>query len=59
MNEEDYINDIKNNNVKSFVSNLRRKDNNKYSAGLDNRAAKAAYAAGLIKNLEEAKEYGY
>ena len=54
----DIFKDIKNNNVKSFVSNLRRKDNNKYSAGLDNRAAKAAYSAGLIKNLEEAKEYG-
>ena len=50
--------DIKNNDVKSFVGNLRRKDNDEYSAGLDNRAAKAAYAAGLIKNLEEAKEYG-
>ena len=25
---------------------------------MDNRAAKAAYNAGLIKNLEEAKKYG-
>ena len=50
--------DIKNNDLKSFVGNLRRKDNSKYTAGMDNRAAKAAYAAGLIKNLKEAKEYG-
>ena len=50
--------DVKNNDVKGFVGNLRRKDNSKYTAGMDNRAAKAAYAAGLIKNLKEAKEYG-
>ena len=50
--------DIKNNNLKGFVGNLRRKDNSKYTVGMDNRAAKAAYAAGLIKNLKEAKEYG-
>lgn len=50
--------DIKNNDLKSFVGNLRRKDNSKYTVGMDNRAAKAAYAAGLIKNLKEAKEYG-
>ena len=25
---------------------------------MDNRAAKAAYAAGLIENLQQAKDYG-
>ena len=50
--------DIKNNNTASFVKNLRRQDGGKNTAGMDNRAAKAAFKAGLINNRKEAIEYG-
>jgi hypothetical protein len=49
---------IKNKDVPTIVNNLRRKENSKNTEAMDNRAAKAAYNAGLIKNLEEAKKYG-
>jgi hypothetical protein len=49
---------IKDKDVPAVVKNLRRKENNKNTEAMDNRAAKAAYNAGLIKNLEEAKKYG-
>ena len=45
-------------NTKQIVGHLRRKDNEKNTPGMDNRAAKAAYAAGLIKTLQEAKDAG-
>jgi len=45
-------------NTKEIVGHLRRKDNEKNTPGMDNRAAKAAYAAGLIKTLQEAKDAG-
>jgi len=50
--------DIKNNNTASFVKNLRRQDGGRNTAGMDNRAAKAAFKAGLINNRREAIEYG-
>ena len=49
---------IKKEDRPAIVKNLRRKENNKNTEAMDNRAAKAAYNAGLIKNLEEAKKYG-
>jgi len=49
---------IKDKDVPAVVKNLRRKENSKNTEAMDNRAAKAAYNAGLIKNLEEAKKYG-
>lgn len=45
-------------NTKQIVGHLRRKDNEKNTPGMDNRAALAAYAAGLIKTLQEAKDAG-
>ena len=41
-----------------IVGHLRRKADGKNTSGMDNRAAKAAYAAGLIENLQQAKDYG-
>ena len=41
-----------------IVGHLRRKADGKNTAGMDNRAAKAAYAAGLISTLQEAKNAG-
>lgn len=41
-----------------FVGELRRTDSDKNTEGMDNRAAKAAHAAGLISSLEEARKYG-
>ncbi len=41
-----------------IVGHLRRKADGKNTAGMDNRAAKAAYAAGLISTLQEAKDAG-
>tara|TARA_R110000737_G_scaffold330418_1_gene346077 strand:+ start:4861 stop:9348 length:4488 start_codon:yes stop_codon:yes gene_type:complete len=49
---------IKNEDTKGIVGHLRRKTAGKNTAGMDNRAAKAAYAAGLIENLQQAKDYG-
>lgn len=45
-------------NTKQIVGHLRRKDNKENTPGMDNRAALAAYAAGLIKTLQEAKDAG-
>jgi GH24 family phage-related lysozyme (muramidase) len=52
------FNSIQDNDIKGFVNNLRRQDAGKYTPGMDNRAAKAAYAAGLITSRQEAIEYG-
>ena len=41
-----------------FVRELRRQDNKQYTAGMDNRVAKIAYALGLIGSLQEAKKAG-
>ena len=41
-----------------IVGHLRRKADGKNTSGMDNRAAKAAYAAGLISTLQEAKDAG-
>jgi hypothetical protein len=43
---------------KMFVKELRRKDAGKYTRGMDNRAARAAKAAGLINTVDDAKKYG-
>jgi len=45
-------------NTQEIVGHLRRKDNDQNTAGMDNRAAKSAYAAGLISTLQEAKDAG-
>ena len=49
---------MKANDTVKIVGHLRRKDGGQNTAGMDNRAAKAAYAAGLIKSLQEAKDAG-
>lgn len=38
---------------KAFAKEMRRKDNKKYTAGMDNRVAKELYYAGIINNLDE------
>ena len=50
--------DIQNNNVEGIVGNLRRTEAGVNTEAMDNRAAKAAYNAGLINNLQEAINYG-
>ena len=50
--------DVKNNDDKLFVKNLRRQNAGKWDNGLDNRVAKVAYAVGLVDSLKQAKEYG-
>tara|TARA_B100001094_G_C17822799_1_gene619356 strand:- start:45 stop:716 length:672 start_codon:yes stop_codon:yes gene_type:complete len=50
--------DIQNNNVQGIVGNLRRTEAGVNTEAMDNRAAKAAYNAGLINNLQEAINYG-
>lgn len=45
-----------NKDVVSFAREIRRKDNKRNTAGMDNRAAKELYYAGLIKNLSEVKD---
>ena len=52
------FNNIQNDNVSGFVKNLRRQDAGQNTAGMDNRAAKAAAASGLITSYEQALEYG-
>jgi LysM repeat protein len=49
---------MKSGNNQEVVGHLRRKDNKKNTPGMDNRAAKVAYAAGLINTLQEAKDAG-
>ena len=49
---------IKNDNVAGFVKELRRKDAGQNTAGMDNRAAKAAAASGLITSYQQALDYG-
>jgi len=49
---------MKRGNTQEIVGHLRRKDNDQNTAGMDNRAAKSAYAAGLISTLQEAKDAG-
>jgi GH24 family phage-related lysozyme (muramidase) len=41
--------------LKKFAKELRRKNNKRYSAGMDNRVAKELYYAGLIESLSEVK----
>lgn len=41
--------------VVRFAKELRRQDNKKWTAGMDNRVAKDLYAAGLISSLSEVK----
>lgn len=41
--------------LKKFAKELRRKNNKRYTAGMDNRVAKELYYAGLIKSLSEVK----
>ncbi len=50
--------DIQKNNIKGVVGNLRRTEAGVNTEAMDNRAAKAAYNAGLINNLQEAIDYG-
>ena len=49
---------MKSGNKQEVVGHLRRTDNEKNTPGMDNRAAKSAYAAGLINTLQEAKDAG-
>lgn len=49
---------MKSGNKQEVVGHLRRTDNEKNTPGMDNRAAKVAYAAGLINTLQEAKDAG-
>ena len=42
-----------NKDVKRFAKEMRRKDNRKYTAGMDNRVAKELYYADLISGLSE------
>ena len=49
---------MKKGDTRGIVGHLRRKDNKKNTPGMDNRAAKSAYAAGLINTLQEAKDAG-
>ena len=49
---------MKSSNKQEVVGHLRRTDNEKNTPGMDNRAAKVAYAAGLINTLQEAKDAG-
>lgn len=37
----------------SFAKEMRRKDNKKYTSGMDNRVAKELYYAGIISSLDE------
>lgn len=37
----------------AFAKEMRRKDNKKYTSGMDNRVAKELYYAGIISNLDE------
>jgi GH24 family phage-related lysozyme (muramidase) len=39
--------------VQRFAKEMRRKDNRKYTAGMDNRVAKELYYAGIIKGLRD------
>jgi len=50
--------DVQNDNIAGFVKNLRRQDAGKNTAGMDNRAAKAAAASGLITSYQQALDYG-
>ena len=42
--------------VKEFAKQLRRNDNKKKTAGMDNRVAKELYYSGLIKNFSEVSD---
>lgn len=42
--------------VKQFAKQSRRQDNEKYTAGMDNRVLKEMYFAGLIKKASEVKD---
>lgn len=42
--------------IKAFAHHLRRKNNGKFTVGMDNRVAKELYYAGLIKSLAEVKD---
>ena len=54
----DIFDSMKAGDTMKIVGHLRRKADGKNTAGMDNRAAKAAYAAGLISTLQEAKDAG-
>ena len=43
----------KDKNVLDFAAEMRRKDNKKYTAGMDNRVVKELYYAGIINNFSE------
>tara|TARA_R100001509_G_scaffold82220_1_gene46287 strand:- start:44 stop:1201 length:1158 start_codon:yes stop_codon:yes gene_type:complete len=43
----------KDKNLLNFAKEMRRKDNKKYTAGMDNRVVKELYYAGLISNFSE------
>tara|TARA_R100000734_G_C3315024_1_gene106796 strand:- start:75 stop:1298 length:1224 start_codon:yes stop_codon:yes gene_type:complete len=43
----------KDKNIKDFAKEMRRKDNKKYTAGMDNRVVKELYYAGIINNFSE------
>lgn len=46
----------KDKNIKEFAKHLRRKDNDKNTEGMDNRAVKELYYAGLIKSIDDVKD---
>ena len=51
--------DVKNDDDKSFVKNLRREGGaGQWTKGMDNRVAVVVYNAGLISSLKEAQAYG-
>jgi len=54
----DIFDSMKAGDTMKIVGHLRRQDGGKNTSGMDNRAAKAAYAAGLISTLQEAKDAG-
>jgi len=55
----DIFDDVKSNNDKNFVKNLRREGGTgTWTKGMDNRVAIVAYNNGLVDSLKQAKEYG-
>jgi GH24 family phage-related lysozyme (muramidase) len=43
----------KDKDITGFATDMRRKDNDQYTAGMDNRVAKELYYSGIISNLSE------
>ena len=50
------LTDARDEDLTSFAKNLRRQDNEAYTAGMDNRVMKELYYAGLISNRSEVSD---